>query len=352
MNNHNKAILIFSPAFAANESDTIWLPWLQIFVKALNKNYPRLKVIVFAFQYPHTTKTYTWHNNTVIPFNGINKKKHQRFLMWLNIFLLIKKIKKENNIIGIFSMWCGECTFIAKYAAKFFKLKYFCWIVGQDARASNNYIKRIQPKASNLVAMSDFLADEFFRNHNIRPAHVVTNGIDVSLFDNMPLKKDIHIIGAGSLSILKRYDILVEVIAALKNNIPDIKAVLCGDGEARQQIENMIRKLFLTNNINLAGTMQHGDVLKTMQRSKILLHPSLYEGFSSVCLEALYAGAHVISFTKPMHTEIKNWHVVNSKEEMTNKVLEILQSDINYEAVSIYSMDESAKAIMKLFNYT
>src|SRR5438552_16129495 len=103
MNNRKKTILIFSPAFAATEADTNWLPWLQIFVKALNKNFPELNVIVFAFQYPHTTITYKWNNNTVIPLNGLYKRKLQRFFLWLKIFSAVKKTTKTNNVFGIFS---------------------------------------------------------------------------------------------------------------------------------------------------------------------------------------------------------------------------------------------------------
>ena len=100
------------------------------------------------------------------------------------------------------------------------------------------------------------------------------------------------------------------------------------------------------------GMVDHATVLQTMQRAKILLHPSSYEGFGTVCVEALYAGAHVISFVQPMHHTIKNWHIVTTKEEMQTKALEILQSDIKYEPVLVYSMDEIAKKVMHLFGYS
>ena len=88
-----------------------------------------------------------------------------------------------------------------------------------------------------------------------------------------------------------------------------------------------------------------------MQRSKIFLHPSSYEGFGVVCLEALYAGAHVISFCKPMIKDIEHWHIVNSKEEMLKKLLKILcNTSTEYRAILVSSIDESAKAVMQIFN--
>ena len=37
------------------------------------------------------------------------------------------------------------------------------------------------------------------------------------------------------------------------------------------------------------------------------------------CLEALYAGCHVISFCKPMNTDFEHWHIVNTEEDMIKK---------------------------------
>lgn len=351
MKKRNKTFIIFSPAFPSGEDDSAWVPSLQTFVAAVNRNFPGLKVIVFAFQYPYSTKAYSWNNNTVIPFNGFYKGRAARFFMWLKIWGKVKKIKNQNDVIGIFSQWCTECTFIAKYVSKFFKLRYYCWIHGGDARATNTYVKRIRPASSSLIAMSDFLADEFYKNHNLRPQYVVPNGIDISLFKNMPLVKDIDVIGVGAFSVLKQYSVFVEIVAALKKNIPGIKTILCGDGEERTYIETMITDLVLNENVMVTGFLPHTQSIQMMQRSKILLHPSSYEGFSGACLEALYSGAHVISFIKPMKHEIKNWHIVKTKEEMLQMALTLLKNaDLRYERVLAYSMNESAKEIMSIFN--
>lgn len=351
MAKNNYTFIIFSPAFPANENEDTWLPSLQGFVRAINRNYPGLQVIIFAFQYPQTTKTYTWFGNKVLPVNGWYKSKPAKLLAWLKILFEIKKIKKQNSIIGIFSQWCTECTLAAKYISSLLNIKQLCWIVGQDARAGNPYIKYIRPKPSSLVALSDFIADEFFKNYGIRPGYIVPKGIDTSMF-GAPQKKDIDIIGVGSLSVLKQYDVFIKTIASVKKDLPFIQTVLCGDGEDRKHLEAMIKELNLAENIIVKGAVPHSEVLALMQRSKILLHPSSYEGFGTVCLEALYAGAHVISIVQPMYREIQHWHIVKSVDEMQNKVMEILSGHgLKFEPVLPYSSDESAKKILQLFSY-
>ena len=52
-----------------------------------------------------------------------------------------------------------------------------------------------------------------------------------------------------------------------------------------------------------------------------------------------------------MIKDIEHWHIVNSKEEMVKKSLEILcNTSTEYRAILVSSIDESAKAVMQIFN--
>ena len=214
-----------------------------------------------------------------------------------------------------------------------------------------NYIQKVHPLPEELIAVSDFVADEFFKNFLIRPQHIVPNGIDKNLFDSNTVKRSIDIMGAGSLIPLKQYEILIHCIGELKKNLPHITAIIAGKGREYQLLQELIMRLDLEDNIKLVGEKEHGEVLKLMQQTKVFLHPSLYEGFSMVCQEALYAGCQVISFCKPMNVDFKHWHIVKTKEEMLAKVLEILsQTVLEHNAVITYSIDETAKSFMNLYS--
>ena len=117
-------------------------------------------------------------------------------------------------------------------------------------------------------------------------------------------------------------------------------------------MRKMINEKNVSSNLELTGELPHMEVLNLMQRSKVFLHTSAFEGFGVVCIEALHAGCHVISFTRPMHQTITNWHVVKNKEEMIKKTLELLtDSKTNYKPVTPYLIEDTARAMMQLFNY-
>ncbi len=214
----------------------------------------------------------------------------------------------------------------------------------------NRYFKWIKPNGDELIALSDFIVKEVKRNYSLTPLHIIPVGIDTTLFGTVPLKRDIDILGAGSLIHLKRYDLFIDCISYLKEFYPHIKAVICGKGPEMEWLKSVARSKNLSDNISFAGELPHTEVLSLMQRSKIFLHPSNYEGFGSVLSEALYSGAHVVSFCKPMDKNYRHHHVVKDHEEMNTELFSILRSKkIDHEPVLMCPIQQIAKNMISLF---
>lgn len=343
-------LIVLSPGFPENEADTTCLPAQQALINSLNANFKNLNIIVLSFQYPFVSVPYRWNGNRIIPFNGKNRGRLYRLRTWLRVWQMLKRLNRENEIIGILSFWCTECALLGARFGKKHSIRHFTWILGQDALKKNKFIAWIRPPARSLLAMSPFLAGEFYKNHGIKPTIIIPNGIEASSFPARNPKKDIDLLGVGSLISLKQFDVLIRVTKKLQESLSRISAVICGKGPQEEALRKMILDLDLQKNVSLIGERGHEEVLQWMSRCKLLLHPSSYEGFSTVCLEALYSGAHVISFCDPMVGENPHWHIVRNEEEMTAMALKILlDPDTDFSPELIYSMDDSAGKLMKLF---
>lgn len=350
MKDESKTLVILTPGFPESETDSTCLPMQQHFITALQQNYPYLKIIVLSFHYPFYKKKYNWFGIPVISFGGKNQGGLVTYIIRSKVNTALKKINSENKIIAILSFWYGECALAGHRFAEQYRIKHYCWLLGQDARKGNKYVKRAALQAHQLVALSDFLQEEFEKNYGTRPLHLITPGVKTLLNDAAVTNRDIDIIGAGSLIPLKQFDIFLEMIFKIKKQIPAVKAILIGEGSEKEALKRLIIKYNLQQNIVLTGALSNDDVLKIMQRSKILLHPSSYEGFSGVCQEALSAGTHVISFCRAMKYEIENWHIVTDKEEMKKKTFSILQNTDQYlPSEFIFSINDTAKAFAQLF---
>ncbi len=350
MAQRQQALVILSPGFPENEADTTCLPAHQVFIRAINRNFPELKVIILALQYPFAVNEYLWFGNTVISFNGGRHRKIGRLLFWVKIWGVLKTLQKEHSLLGLLGFWFNEYALVSKYFGKVNRVKHYSWITGQDAKKGNLFVKLVKPKPNSLIAMSDFLAQQFYTNYKVKPAFIVPNGIDIAMFCAEKMERCIDVFAAGSLIPLKQYDVFVDVVKLIAEKLPGMQAVLCGKGPEEDNLVKKIAALGLDENIQLAGERKHNEVLGLMQQSKVFLHTSNYEGFSTVCLEALYAGVHVISFFRPMENDIEHWHIVKTKEEMAHKALAVLQDAATvHKPVLAYAMDDVAKQILKLY---
>jgi glycosyltransferase involved in cell wall biosynthesis len=350
MTETRKTLLIMMPGFPADENDSNCLPFPQTFVRKLKETNPLLNIVVFAFQYPFSKLPYNWHGAKVFPFGGREKGKLLRLFLWWKVYRKAKEITENNNVAGILSFWLGECALLGKFVSRRRKLKWFVWLMGQDAKPNNRYFSLVRPKPESLIALSDFLSDEFYRNYAIRPAHVVPPGIDAQEFPKRNADRKIDLIGVGSLIALKQYDVFISVVAELVKKYPQLRAVICGKGPERDNLIDRIWQLGLQANIDLLDEVRHDEVLSLMQRSKILLHPSRYEGFATVYPEALFAGAHVVGFCRPMNALIHHLHVVGNVQEMIGVTERILTNEqVDHSPVLTCPIEDVCETVLSLF---
>lgn len=349
----SEALVILSPGFAANEDDTVCLTPMQTVVRALQAQYPSVQVIIITFQYPFKTRAYTWHNVKVFSLGGKDWGKGFRLITWGWAVWRFSRLNKLYHIKGILTFWLGECALVGDYLSRTYRVKHFIWLLGQDARPGNRFFNRIQPKADNLIALSDFLHDTFSKNYHIDPRHTIPLGVNPRLYGKAAENRTIDLMAAGSLIPLKQYDVFVETVRYLTYFIPNISAVICGKGPEHHRLQELINDYDLRNNIQLLGEVPHNEVIGLMQQSRVFLHPSCYEGFGSVITEALYAGAHVVSFYSPMHAIAAHHHVVDRIPTMQQKVLRLLKDEtLDHEPVLLFSADDIAKRVMSLYEQT
>jgi glycosyltransferase involved in cell wall biosynthesis len=345
------SLIILSPGFAAGEDDTICMPYVQMFIKALRNSFPALQIHIISLQYPYTASVYDWHGVKVYALGGRNKKWN-RFFTWQKAGKLIDQLCAETNVVGIFSLWLTECTYIAQKLSKKHGLQTIAWCMGQDAKKTNRYIRHLDTSLFRIGCMSPFLAEQLQLNHGIKDTCIIGNGIYPETIPPAVSKEKIYdIISVGAFSDFKQFDWVVDVVQVLKKEFPGIKACMVGSGPEWQSIQNRISALDLSANIELKGSLPHTDCLELMMHSKLLLHPSSYEGASTVVLEALYYRCYVISITVPAAAMPPVFYKAATKDEMIRKAKELLLMECNEQSYCVTTSLESAQKLMRMFGY-
>jgi glycosyltransferase involved in cell wall biosynthesis len=346
-----QTLVVLTPGFPKDEEDTSCLPAFQQFTLSLQRCFPKTEFIVITFQYPYFKGEYLWHNIRVISLGGNNRAGLSKRILWYKCIQTLKKLNKEKFLCGVLSFWLSECALIGERFCRSYDLKHYMWLIGQDAKKENSYIKRIHPKATSIIAMSDFLQQELYTNHGIKPFMIAENGVNEMAFPVFNSgERKIDILGAGWLTALKNYSLFLDIVYEVKKVVPNVNAVIVGEGEEEKFLKEKVKALNLENNVLFMGLLPQADVLKLMSESKIFLHTSNYEGNSTVLMEALYSGCYTVSTQPLSNTPTKNLMVTTNKNEMVSLVLiRLKETQTPAERITFNTMDETAKKIMSLY---
>ena len=87
---------------------------------------------------------------------------------------------------------------------------------------------------------------------------------------------------------------LLEAAPAILARHPNLRIVLIGKGPEEQRLREQAEALGIAGSVSFAGFLPHAEVIEWMQRSLLLVLPSVEEGQGAVLLEALAAGTPVV----------------------------------------------------------
>lgn len=136
-----------------------------------------------------------------------------------------------------------------------------------------------------------------------KPVAVIPNGVDVERIRSVPpAELESDVIFVGRLIPEKGVGLLLRALVEVKKEIPDVQAIVVGDGPEREKLERLSSILGLKNNVAFTGFFQsHDDVIALMKASKVFVLPSRREGFGMVVLEAMASSLPVITLDAPMN---------------------------------------------------
>ena len=255
----------------------------------------------------------------IYPHKGVHVSLKQNSKTWQKLFLPFKIYKKIKSIAPDIIMSFMDYTSIITFFTKFmFHIKVpliVCSHTNPKIAYRNKlwYIKfltkLVYPSklVSKIVTVSfetQYILEKNFKiNHN--KIKTIYNGIDIdeiqnlkneriSIYDKIFYNKDlIKFIIVGRLREEKRHNYLIRAFSKVKTHLPNSRLIIIGDGPLRKELEQLIEKLKLKNDVLLMGLRRNP--YKYMANSDIFILSSRYESFPIVLLEALACGLPIIS---------------------------------------------------------
>jgi N-acetylgalactosamine-N,N'-diacetylbacillosaminyl-diphospho-undecaprenol 4-alpha-N-acetylgalactosaminyltransferase len=157
--------------------------------------------------------------------------------------------------------------------------------------------KKLYNKTKAVVAVSkgiqNKLVDEYkFTNTVHIPNYIVEEENAEKIATTFPEK---YIVAVGRLeNEIKQFDRLIETYKTSDLASKNIKLLILGNGNDKDALQKIIKKLALTNDVKLMGFVEN--VAEYIKNAIYLVSSSRVEGFPMVLIEALKEQTPVISF--------------------------------------------------------
>ena len=124
--------------------------------------------------------------------------------------------------------------------------------------------------------------------------HVVEPGVDETFCPGPSVHTRPLVVAVGRLVTYKRFDRLIDVLARLKEKIPDLEAVIAGEGAERPLLEERIRQHRAEDWLSLPGRVDDDALMDLYQRAWVLASTSAFEGWGLTITEAAGCGTPAV----------------------------------------------------------
>lgn len=162
--------------------------------------------------------------------------------------------------------------------------------------------------ANYVVGVSEGVVEDLINKYKLERKKVVLiyNPTDINTIKNESLNECNHpwlvnkttkvILAAGRFSYQKDFDTLLHSFALVRKKI-DSRLIILGDGEDRERLYELAKKLEISEYCDFPGFTN--EIFSFMRKSDVFVLSSRYEGLPGVLIQALICGCKVVSTDCP-----------------------------------------------------
>lgn len=154
------------------------------------------------------------------------------------------------------------------------------------------------------------------------------------------------VINVSRLNRQKGQDNLIRAFKRVKEDIPEAKLVILGEGELKRKLKRLAKRLGLKDDVLFLGWQKNP--FKFIKKSKVFVLSSLWEGLPNTLIEAMACGAFVISTDCPSGPD----EIINNNESgvlvplqdekaLAVAIIKVLRNPVFAERISVEAVKRS-----------
>ncbi|MCH7826808.1 MAG: glycosyltransferase family 4 protein, partial [Bacteroidetes bacterium] len=306
-------------------------------------------------------------NLSVLTFNNL-KRDISPFSDIIVIFQLYLFIKKNNydivhthsskaGIVGRIAAWLARTPIIIHHNHAKPYHRFQSWFIQTLYKSIERFTSLFCDK---IVSVTYTIVDEMVKD-KIAPREkfvVIRSGFNIENFknfdstNNFKIKEkfgltanDIVIGKIARLSVIKGHIYLLQAFEKVCKKIPNVKLLLIGDGDNKNELLKFIDKKRLNDKIIFTGLIPTDEMPSVISLIDIVVHTALLEGLPRVFTQSMLMGKPVISFDLDGAHEViedgKNGYLIEPMniEMLTENIIDLVSNTTKSKNFGSYAKD-------------
>jgi glycosyltransferase involved in cell wall biosynthesis len=201
------------------------------------------------------------------------------------------------------------------------------------ARMGEIFESRIAPplyRRVPVLTLSESSRQELIEYMRLRPdrVKVVPPGVEPRFTPGGEKNDHPLILTVGRLMPAKRFDEMIRIAAAAREQVPDLEMIIIGDGYERENLEELVRSIDAQGWIRLPGRVTDDELLDLYRRCWVVTSASIAEGWGMTLTEAAACGTPAVATRIAGHQDSvvdgQTGLLADSSAEFTEQLVAVL----------------------------
>lgn len=239
--------------------------------------------------------------NSKINIINVEKENKNKIYREINNIRKIKQIVKSYSPDIIVS-FLPAITYRVMIANKFCKKKVIISVRNDPKIEYKNLLKKLLmkvlfSKADGFVFQTEE-AKQYFSKNIQNKSIIIPNPINEDFIEKpFEGERKKEIVSVGRLEKQKNHELLIKAFSMLDKKFNDYKLIIYGEGNERDNLENLLKTHKLEDRVLLPGKVD--DIKYQIYDTTLFVLSSDYEGMPNALMEAMALGLPVISTDCP-----------------------------------------------------
>jgi len=206
-------------------------------------------------------------------------------------------------------------------------------LIGHAGKALETRIAPLIYRRTRIVTLSTSSKHELVHSMGFRDdrVDVVPPGIDAR-FSPGGVRSDVPLVVAvGRLVPVKQHDVLLRVLAKVREKVPDLRAVIASEGYNRPKLEALRHELGLDDVVSMPGWVSDDDIVDLYRSAWLLAATSSHEGWDMTVTEAAACGTPAVVTDIAGHRDAvaagRSGFLCTGEDVLAARMVEVLTDD-------------------------